>query len=108
MKIYRNGLFFVLQVLDVVLKWSFWDDVDRKDNCLVLTSLSNYTYNVDDKVLPVTELKFADNKSKNFKSYMIEFAQAKINYYKDKLVSLSHICFIFINYILTKIKCILI
>lgn len=76
------------KVLDVVLKWGYWDEGDRKDNCLILTNISKYREYFHDKCLPVSaELKFADKKSKNFKVHMFEFSQAKLICYKDKAVS---------------------
>lgn len=32
------------------------------------------------------ELKYADRKMKNFKNYIFEFSEAKLNYFKDKKV----------------------
>lgn len=76
------------KVLDVVLKWSYWEESDRKENCLIVSQLSKYWEYIQDKPLPVSgELKYADSKSKNFKPYTFEFAQSKLNYYKDKSVS---------------------
>ncbi|KAK4876934.1 hypothetical protein RN001_009440 [Aquatica leii] len=76
------------KVLDVVLRWGYWDEPDRKDNALVLSSISKYWEYIQEKPLPVSgELKYADCKSKAFKLYMFEFAQAKLSYYKDKTCS---------------------
>jgi len=41
------------------------------------------------------ELRFADQKSKSFKTYPFEFSQAKLCYYKDKRV--SHFVFFIID-----------
>lgn len=78
------------KVLDVVLKWGYWDESDRKDNCLILTKISKYNdYYFYDKSLSVSgEMKFADSKSKNYKTHMFEFSQAKITCYKDRSVSI--------------------
>ncbi|KAF5280530.1 hypothetical protein FQR65_LT00281 [Abscondita terminalis] len=73
------------KVLDVVLRWGYWDEPDRKNNALVLSSISKYWEYIQEKPLPVSgELKYADCKSKTFKVYTFEFAQAKLSYYKDK------------------------
>lgn len=77
------------KVLDVVLRWGYWDESDRKDNCLVLSLIAKYWEYIQEKPLPLCgELKYVDNKSKTFKNYMFEFAQAKLSYYKDKTVSI--------------------
>ncbi|XP_039287667.1 uncharacterized protein LOC111058843 [Nilaparvata lugens] len=75
------------RVLESVLRWSYWDDADCKNNCLVLAENTLF-----EEVMPLAkqavpksgELKFADLKSKSFKSYVFEFSQAKLSYYKDK------------------------
>lgn len=35
------------------------------------------------------DLKFADRKSKSFKSFLFEFSQSKLGYYKDKKGSIK-------------------
>lgn len=76
------------KVLDVVLRWGYWDEPDRKDNALILSPVSKYWEYIQDKPLPVSgELKYADCKTKTFKGYTFEFAQAKLSYYKDKTCS---------------------
>lgn len=76
------------KVLDVVLRWGYWDELDRKDNCLILTNISKYREFIHDKSIPVSaELRFADNKTKHFKTSSFEFAQAKLSHYKDKACS---------------------
>ena len=83
-------LHFTEKVLDVVLKWSYWDEVDRKDNCLVLTTLKKYRRYLDETSIPVPiEMRFADSKSRNFKTFMFEFSQANLSYYKDRNVSFN-------------------
>ncbi|XP_018335487.1 arf-GAP with Rho-GAP domain, ANK repeat and PH domain-containing protein 1 [Agrilus planipennis] len=73
------------KVLDVVLRWGYWCEADRKDNILVLSPLCKYWEFIQDKFLPVSgELKFADNKSRMFKNFIFELAQAKLTCYKDK------------------------
>lgn len=71
----------------MVLRWGYWDEPDRKDNCLVLSPISKYWEYIQEKPLPISgELRFADCKSKQFKPHMFEFVQAKLSYYKDKTV----------------------
>ncbi|PSN41421.1 hypothetical protein C0J52_16872 [Blattella germanica] len=91
------------RVLDVVLRWGYWDDADRKDNCLVLCKnsiLKEAAENVRNyaiiQIIPnflltakfpmalCGDLRFADCKSRSFKTYLFEFSQAKLCYYKDK------------------------
>lgn len=76
-----------MQVLDVVLKWGYWNEADRRENCLILSPISKYWEYIKYTPLPVcAELKFADSKSKQFKPYKFEFVQSKLSYYKDKNV----------------------
>lgn len=75
------------RVLESVLRWSYWDDVDCKNNCLVLAenTLFQEVVPLAKQAVPKSgELKFADLKSKSFKTYVFEFSQAKLSYYKDK------------------------
>lgn len=73
------------KVLNVVLKWGYWDEADRKDNYLTITPLSKYWEFIIEKPLPVSgELKYADNKSKLFKLLTFQFSQGKLAYFKDK------------------------
>ncbi|GLH01058.1 GTPase-activating protein CdGAPr [Gryllus bimaculatus] len=75
------------KVLDTVLRWSYWDECDRKDNSLVV--MKN---DILKEVVPLAkpplamsgELRYADKKSKSFKPFVFEFSQAKLCYYKDK------------------------
>lgn len=80
------------KVLDTVLRWGYWDDADCKDNCLILvlnTILRDVAPLAKAPMAPSGELRFADLKSKSFKSYLFEFSQAKLSYYKDKLGSVK-------------------
>ncbi|KAJ8981459.1 hypothetical protein NQ317_000135 [Molorchus minor] len=73
------------KVLDVVLKWGYWDESDRKDNYLTIAPLSKYWEFILDKPLPVSgELKFADNKSRLFKLLTFQFSQGKLTCFKEK------------------------
>ncbi|XP_063245220.1 uncharacterized protein LOC134546360 [Bacillus rossius redtenbacheri] len=80
------------RVLDAVLRWSLWDDADCRDNCLVLTRCTLFSETHPFTKQPLTmcgELRFADQKSKSFRSYLFEFSQAKLCYYKDKRGSIK-------------------
>lgn len=80
----------VIQVLDIILRWSYWEENDRKDNHLILLPIAKYSDFIYDKSTPLSaELKFSDNRSRNFKMYTFEFAQSKLNCYKDRTVSKS-------------------
>ncbi|CAG9770406.1 unnamed protein product [Ceutorhynchus assimilis] len=73
------------KVLDVVLKWSYWNESDRKDNYLTCVSLSKYWEYILEKPLPISgELKFADSKTKLLKVYNFQFTQGCLSCFKDK------------------------
>lgn len=73
------------KVLDIILKWSNWDELDRKNNCIIINNLSKYVDYLEAKILLASsELKCADSKSKNFKSLNFEFAHGKLTAFKDK------------------------
>uniref|UniRef100_A0A0C9REQ4 Arap2_0 protein n=1 Tax=Fopius arisanus TaxID=64838 RepID=A0A0C9REQ4_9HYME len=75
------------KVLEVVARWGYCDSEDRKNNILLLKKDRLYRDIVPRIKPPMTasgELKFADTKSKCFKSYTFEFSQAKLCCYKDK------------------------
>lgn len=79
-------------VLETVLKWAYWDSSDSKDNYLLLGNNTIYK-----EIIPLTkppiskagELRFADKKSKSFKTFIFEFSQAKLSYYKDKACAIK-------------------
>lgn len=78
------------RILDTVLRWGYWDDIDRKDNMLVLRRndlFQQVAPLVKPPVMLCEEFKFADQKSKSFKSYQFQFSHAKLSYFKDKSVS---------------------
>ncbi|XP_051172084.1 uncharacterized protein LOC127288588 [Leptopilina boulardi] len=80
------------RVLEVVARWGYWDPEDRKDNVLILRKDRLYKDIVPLVKPPMTisgELKFADTKTKNWKSYLFEFSQAKLCCYKDKVCSIK-------------------
>ncbi|CAH1105349.1 unnamed protein product [Psylliodes chrysocephalus] len=73
------------KVLDVILKWGYWDEQDRKDNYLTLAHLSKYWEYILEKPYPVSgEMRFADNKTRLFKLYTFQFSQGKLTCFKDK------------------------
>ncbi|RLU19239.1 hypothetical protein DMN91_007796 [Ooceraea biroi] len=80
------------RVLETVARWGYWDPDDRKDNVLVLKKNRLYKDIVPLVKPPMTisgELKFADTKTKNLKTYLFEFSQAKLCCYKDKVCSVK-------------------
>ncbi|XP_050460314.1 uncharacterized protein LOC126856126 [Cataglyphis hispanica] len=80
------------RVLEAVARWGYWDPDDRKDNVLILKKDRLYKDIVPLVKPPMTisgELKFADTKTKNLKSYLFEFSQAKLCCYKDKVCSVK-------------------
>ncbi|XP_070517337.1 uncharacterized protein Rhogap15b isoform X2 [Cardiocondyla obscurior] len=80
------------RVLETVARWGYWESDDRKDNVLVLRKDRLYKDIVPLVKPPMTisgELKFADTKTKNLKSYLFEFSQAKLCCYKDKVYSVK-------------------
>ncbi|XP_053949674.1 uncharacterized protein LOC128857886 isoform X1 [Anastrepha ludens] len=72
-----------LKVFDVVLNWSYWPEADRKNNYLVvkpidtLREVQRAVKNLA-TVTPGKELKFADNRTKSFKSFLCELRDGKI------------------------------
>ncbi|XP_072749175.1 uncharacterized protein Rhogap15b [Anoplolepis gracilipes] len=80
------------RVLEAVARWGYWDPDDRKDNILILKKDRLYKDIVPLVKPPMTisgELKFADTKTKNLKTYLFEFSQAKLCCYKDKVCSVK-------------------
>ncbi|KAI5701624.1 hypothetical protein M8J75_011445 [Diaphorina citri] len=73
-----RSLHYKEKVLSVVVEWGYWDEMDRRDNALFLHSLA-----------VCGDLKYADRKSKSFKSFLFEFSQSKLCYYKDKKGSIQ-------------------
>lgn len=77
------------KVFDIVLKWSYWPEADRKNNYLRLTPIQfmkdvERALKVLPSVTPNKELKFADNKSKSFKSYTLELTGHMITVMKKE------------------------
>lgn len=77
------------KVFDIVLKWSYWPEADRKNNFLRLRP-TKFMKEVERalKMLPIVspnkELKFADCKSRSFKSYTLELSDGKITVMKKE------------------------
>ncbi|XP_004529589.1 uncharacterized protein LOC101459354 isoform X2 [Ceratitis capitata] len=71
------------KVFDVVLNWSYWPEDDRKNNYLVvkpidtLREVQRAVKNLA-TVTPGKELKFADNRTKSYKSFLCELRDGKI------------------------------
>lgn len=99
----RRPIHYSEKVLEVILRWGYWNETDRKDNCLVITPMQKYKpFDKPTSSLIISEeLKFADNKTKNYKSYIFKFEQAKLCYYKTmKQVILFFILFLLLSYYL--------
>lgn len=83
-----------IQVLDVVLNWTYWDEIDKRDNFLLLTNLDKYEPYLIDSMFPaVMELKFADRKTKNFQTSTFELRCNLLTAYRDINVSVINFYF---------------
>lgn len=85
----QRPLHYSEKVFDVVLKWSYWPEADRKDNFLRLTPIKfmkeiERALKVLPSVIPNKELKFADSKTKSLKSYTLELTDHKISVMKKE------------------------
>ncbi|XP_047040592.1 arf-GAP with Rho-GAP domain, ANK repeat and PH domain-containing protein 2 [Helicoverpa zea] len=73
-------------VLDVVLRWSYWDEDDRKHNYLVVTQ--NKLLHDMEAMRSTTsvcgELRLATEAMKSFKLHMFEVQNSRLCYFKDK------------------------
>lgn len=77
------------KVFDIVLKWSYWPEDDRKNNYLLLRPMKlmkdiERTLKMSPTVALNKELKFADCKTKSLKSYTIELNDRKITVLKKE------------------------
>lgn len=77
------------KALNIVLKWSYWPEADRKDNFLRLTPMKfmnevQRALKVLPSVIPNKELKFADSHTKTLKSYTLELTDHKITIMKKE------------------------
>lgn len=85
----KRPLHYTEKVFDIVLKWSYWPESDRKNNFLQLQPMK-YLKDIERalKNLPIVspnkELKFADNKTKSFKSYTLELNDGCITVMKKE------------------------
>ncbi|VVC99770.1 unnamed protein product [Leptidea sinapis] len=74
-------------VLDVVLRWGYWDEEDRKDNYLIVKQ-NKVLYDMEALKSTVGsicgELKVANEATKAFKLHMFECSNYKLCYFKDK------------------------
>ncbi|KAK7590403.1 hypothetical protein V9T40_002016 [Parthenolecanium corni] len=88
----RRPLHYKERLFDCVLRWSYWDEVDRKNNYLLLTP-----NNIVREILPLAkfpltvynELFYADRKMKSFKNHYFEFSGGTLCFYKDKKSSVK-------------------
>ncbi|KAJ6640262.1 Arf-GAP with Rho-GAP domain, ANK repeat and PH domain-containing protein 3 [Pseudolycoriella hygida] len=85
----QRPLHYSEKLFDVVLKWSYWPECDRKDNFLRLRPMK-FLKDVEralknlPTVSPNKELKFADCKTKAFKSYTLELVGDRITVMKKE------------------------
>ncbi|XP_065084942.1 uncharacterized protein RhoGAP15B isoform X2 [Ochlerotatus camptorhynchus] len=71
------------KALEIVLRWTYWNDVDRKNNYLAIrqTTTLNDVYRHIQKaplLTPTTELKFADRKTKSLRCYKLQLIGKEI------------------------------
>ncbi|ETN64663.1 hypothetical protein AND_003586 [Anopheles darlingi] len=64
-------------VLEVVVRWTYWDQADRKNNYLTLkpTTTLNDVYRTIQKapvLTPTMELRFADRRTKGLRNYQLQ------------------------------------
>ncbi|XP_049284486.1 uncharacterized protein LOC125764336 [Anopheles funestus] len=65
------------KVLEIVVRWTYWDESDRKNNYLTLkpTTTLNDVYRTIQKapvLTPTMELRFAERKTKTLRSYQLQ------------------------------------
>jgi hypothetical protein len=83
----HRPIHFSEKVLDIVLRWSYWSENDRKDNYLMVTPTKLLydvlrTIRVSPTLTPTTELKYADKRTKSLKMYRLQFFDDKITVMK--------------------------
>ncbi|XP_028169314.1 arf-GAP with Rho-GAP domain, ANK repeat and PH domain-containing protein 1-like [Ostrinia furnacalis] len=74
-------------VLDVVLRWGYWDEEDRKANYLLVKDnkiLNEIEALRHSNSLVCGELKLATESMRSFKLHMFEVQNSKLCYFKDK------------------------
>lgn len=80
----RRPLHHEEKVFDAILKWSYWPEEDKKNNYLVvapidiLKEVERVIRNSPAVVPTGKELKFADNRTKSFKTFSMELKSGKI------------------------------
>lgn len=85
----HRPLHYSERVFDIVLRWSYWPEADRKNNFLQLQPMK-FLKDVQRAlrnlpiVSPNKELKFADCKTKSFKSYTLEMTDACVTVMKKE------------------------
>lgn len=75
-------------VLDVVLRWSYWDEDDRKNNYLIVKE-NKILHDMEAmRQTPSVcgELRLATEAMKSFKLHMFEVQNSRLCYFKDKQV----------------------
>lgn len=98
------------RVFDVVLKWSYWPEADRKNNYLEVRPI-DMLRKVDRalKNLPVVsmskELKFADAKTKTMKTYTLELIDRKLTVLKKEKNQIVNVREIDLTKIIAYIGC---
>ncbi|KPJ00581.1 Arf-GAP with Rho-GAP domain, ANK repeat and PH domain-containing protein 2 [Papilio xuthus] len=78
-------------VLDVVTRWGYWDDEDRKDNNLVIKEnrilcqmdLCQMDSMSKNGIQVCGQLRYANDATKKFKSYVFEVNSSKLSSYAD-------------------------
>ncbi|XP_050548624.1 arf-GAP with Rho-GAP domain, ANK repeat and PH domain-containing protein 2 [Daktulosphaira vitifoliae] len=75
-------------LLDIVLRWAYWDIKYRRDNYIICLQPNSLLIEImpftKEPVTISSELKFADQKNRSFKSYLFEINEGKLLCYKDK------------------------
>ncbi|CAG7726258.1 unnamed protein product, partial [Allacma fusca] len=82
----ERPLFPSERVVETVLRWSIWEEDEKRTNYLILKKNTLYP-----ALLPFTkdsapvygEFKYVDSKSKSYRKYAFEFSGAKLKQYKD-------------------------
>ncbi|CAK1554623.1 unnamed protein product [Leptosia nina] len=73
-------------VLNVVLRWSYWDEEDRKENYLIIKNnkILHDMEGMKNSKAVCGELRLANETTKTFKLHMFECNNSKLCYFKDK------------------------
>lgn len=87
-------------VLDVVLRWGYWDEDDRKNNYLVVKE-NKVLYDIEaikQTTAVCGELRLATESMRSFKLHMFEVQNSRLCYFKDKQVSAAKPIYIIYKY----------